>query len=77
MCKFQPHYCANGRTQIRGSDFTESFLPVIRACFVISIMNLAASCNLIVWVIDVTNAFQNTILDPSGRFYVTITPYYL
>ena len=77
MCKFKPYHCANGRTQIRGSDFTESFPPVISTCTVPSSIVLTASWNIIGGLIDVTNAFQNTMLAPANRIYILMPPYFL
>ena len=59
MWKFQSRCCANGITQIRGSDLTESFFPIIIDFPVSSIMALAASWNIIGVLIDDTNYFQN------------------
>ena len=77
MWKFQSRCCANGITQIRGSDLTESFFPIIIDFPVSSIMALAASWNIIGVLIDDTNYFQNKILYPDDIFYVPMPPYYL
>ena len=77
MWKFQSRRCDNGITQIRGSDLTESFFPIISDFPFSSIIALAASCNIIGVVIDDTNSFQNTILYPADIFYVPMPPYYL
>ena len=34
ICKFHPYHCANVINQIHGSNFTESFVPVIGAFLV-------------------------------------------
>lgn len=77
MWKFAPRHCANGAPQLQGIDFDESYAPVAGACPVRTQLAISASWNLIVGVIDVTNAFQNTILPPHKREYVTLPPYYL
>ena len=77
MCKIHPRRCAIGRTQIHGSDFSESSPLVIGTCPGCYRMALAASWKFIEVVLDVTNYFQNTILYPDYIFYVMVSPYYL
>ena len=64
-------------TQIRGSEFTESLFPLIITCLVNYIIYFASSRNIIGEVLVITNTFQNIIIAPVDRVYVTTTPYYL
>ena len=75
--KFKPRHCANGSKHIRGSVFTETFIPVMGACTVPYSTALTDSWNIIGGLIDVTNAFKNTILSPAEIFYILIPPYFL
>ena len=70
-------HCANGSTQIKGLDYKESYAPIavidsIRVCIAIS-----ADLCLIIFIIDVSNAFQNTPVNINERIHLYLPPYYL
>ena len=66
-----------GTPQIKNVDFSESYSPTIDPVTIKIQIALAASRNYIIGVIDVKNAFQNTIASPSQRIYVSASKIYL
>jgi hypothetical protein len=66
-----------GTPQIKNIDFSESYSPTIDPVTIKIQIALAASRDYIVGVIDVKNAFQNTIASPSQRIYVSASKLYL
>jgi len=70
-------HCANGSTMVKGLDFKESYaaIAVIDSCRII--LAIASRYGLIIFVIDIKNAFQTTLLSPHERIYLHLPPYYL
>ena len=70
-------HCANGSTMVKGLDFKESYaaIAVIDSCRII--LAIASRYGLIIFVIDIKNAFQTTLLSPHERVYLHLPPYYL
>jgi len=77
MWKFQARHCVNGKDMEKGIDFEESYSPVVEPATIRATVAISASETLTLGVLDVTNAFQNTIKDPNSRMHVTIPPHYL
>ena len=75
MCNLHPNYFMNVSNQIWDSDFGLLFGPVISDHKVCYIVALSASFNIIGWVLDVTNIFQNTTLDPKDIVYIMMPTY--
>jgi hypothetical protein len=70
--------CADGSTQRESIDFTDSYSPVASIDSIRLLLNLAASQGLLVSILDISNAFQNSIIfDPSERVYMSLPPLYL
>ena len=66
-----------GTPQIKKIDFTESYSPTVDPVTIKIQIALAASRHYIIGVIDVKNAFQNTIASPNQRIYVSASKLYL
>jgi hypothetical protein len=64
--QFITQHCANGSAMIRGLDYQESYSAVALASSVLIAIAIGAAENMIFGIIDVKNAFQNTII-PSGQ----------
>jgi len=70
-------HCANGSTMIKGLDYKESYaaIAVIDSCRIV--IAIASRYGLTIYVIDIKNAFQTTLLHPNDRIYLHLPPYYL
>ena len=66
-----------GTPQIKNIDYQDSYSPSADATTIRVQLAISASRGYIIAVIDVKNAFQNTIASPEQRIYVTIPPWYL
>ena len=53
--------CAYGSSILEGVDFNVSYSPVAGICSLHIIISIASSGGLIIFVLDISNAFQNTI----------------
>jgi hypothetical protein len=70
--------CADGSSMCEGIDFTSSYSPVGSIDSIRLIVALAASQGLQLFVLDISNAFQNSIIfDPLERVYITLPSFYL
>jgi len=70
--------CADGSTQRENVDFTDSYSPVASIDSLRLLQNLAASENLLISILDISNAFQNSIVfDATERVYLSLPPLYL
>ena len=70
-------HCANGSTMIKGLDYKESYaaIAVIDSCRIV--IAIASRYGLVIYIIDIKNAFQTTLLHPNERIYLHLPPYYL
>ena len=70
-------HCANGSTMIKGLDYKESYaaIAVIDSCRIV--IAIASRYGLTIYIIDIKNAFQTTLLNPNERIYLHLPPYYL
>jgi len=70
-------HCANGSTMIKGLDYTESYaaIAVIDSCRIV--IAIASRYGLVIYIIDIKNAFQTTLLHPNERIYLHLPPFYL
>jgi hypothetical protein len=66
-----------GTPQQKAVDYIESYSPVVDPTSIRLQVAFSCSQNYILGIIDVKNAFQNTIVPPSSRIYVTVPPTYL
>ena len=66
-----------GTPQIKYVDFTENYSPTVEPTTVRIQVCFTCHHNYTMAVIDVKNAFQNTIVPPSSRIYTTLPPTYL
>jgi hypothetical protein len=66
-----------GTPQQKEIDYKESYSPVVDPTSIRLQIAFSCSQNYILGIIDVKNAFQNTIVPPSSRIYVTVPPTYL
>jgi hypothetical protein len=70
--------CADGSTQRKSINFTDSYPPVASIDSIRLLLNLAASQGLLVSVLDISNAFQNSIIfNPDECVYISLPPLYL
>jgi hypothetical protein len=70
--------CADGSTQRENIDFTDSYSPVASIDSIRLLLNLAAASGLLISILDISNAFQNSIIfDASERVYLSLPPLYL
>ena len=60
MWKLQACHCVNGKPMEQGVDFDESHSPAVDPSTIQATCGIASSENLILGMLDVTNAFQNT-----------------
>jgi len=70
-------HCANRSTMIKGLDTKESYaaIAVIDSCRIV--IAIASRYGLVIYIIDIKNAFQTTLLNPDERIYLHLLPYYL
>jgi hypothetical protein len=71
--KLKSRHCANGSSQIKGLDFLHSYSPTASPASVRIQLAFAAHYRLILGLIDVANAYQNTLI-PIERRVVVYTP---
>ena len=70
--------CVDGSSMIEGVDFTISYKPVAGIWTLCIIISIASAEGLIIFVLDISNAFQNTILpNPSEIVYLSLPYIYL
>ncbi len=70
--------CADGSTQQEYIDFHDSYSPVASIESIRVLLNIAASSGLLVSILDISNAFQNSIIfDATERVYMSLPPFYL
>ena len=77
MWKYGARHCINGAPMQQGIDYDESYSPVVEASSLRALIAIASSRRLTLGILDVTNAFQTTIKDPSKRIFATLPPFYL
>jgi len=70
--------CADGSIQKENVDFTDSYSPVGSIDSIRILLNIAASAGLLISILDISNAFQNSIIfDASECVYLSLPPLYL
>ena len=70
--------CAYGSSMLEGVYFTISYAPVAGIIFLCIIIAVASTEGLIIFVLDISNVFQNTILPyPEETFYLSLPHLYL
>jgi hypothetical protein len=70
--------CVDGSTQREHIDFQDSYSPVASIDGIRMLLNLAASEQLLLSIMDISNAFQNSIIfDASEHVYLSLPPLYL
>jgi hypothetical protein len=70
--------CADGSTQRENVDFMDSYSPVTSIDSIRVLLQIAASNRLLISIMDISNAFQNSIVfDASERVYLSLPPLYL
>lgn len=70
--------CADGSVQQEYINFTDSYSPVASIESIRVLLNVAASNGLIVSILDISNAFQNSIIfDTTEKVYMSLPPLYL
>ena len=78
MYDFFVRTCANSSKMIIGIDFQESYAPVGHVDRIWMILCIAASKWLECRILDISNAFQISIIfDPSQHVYITLPPWYI
>jgi hypothetical protein len=76
--ELQGRTCADGSKQKQFVDFIDSYSPVGAIDSIRLLLALAASSRLTLHVLDISNAFQNSIIfDPDERVYISLPPFYL
>ena len=69
-------HCANGSVQIKGIDFFTSYSAIVTTDSVRVCLAFRASMNMLVFALDIGNAFQNTLVRVLQRIYVRCPPFY-
>jgi hypothetical protein len=70
--------CADGSKQKENIDFIDSYSPVASIDSLRILLNLAASEGLLISILDISNAFQNSIIfDATERVFISLPPLYL
>ena len=70
--------CADRSSMIEGVEFTVSYAPVAGICSICIIIEIVSAEGLIIFFLDISNAFQNTILPyPTERVYLSLPHLYL
>jgi hypothetical protein len=76
--ELQGRTCADGSKQQQYIDFNESYAPVGSIDSIRAIICYAAATSLVLNVMDISNAFQTSIIfDPSERVYLSLPPKFL
>jgi hypothetical protein len=76
--ELQGRTCADGSKQQQYIDFNESYTPVGSIDSIRAILCYAAATNLTINVMDISNAFQSSIIfDPTERVYLSLPPKFL
>ncbi len=76
--ELQGRTCADGSKQQQYIDFNESYAPVGSIDSIRTIICYAAANSLTINVMDISNAFQSSIVfDPSERVYLSLPPKFL
>ena len=70
-------HCANGSVQIKGLDYKESYAPIGGIDSIRIVIALGADLCLLIFIIDVGNAFQNTLVHRNERIFLHLPPYYI
>jgi hypothetical protein len=71
-------HCADGSTQRENVDFTDSYSPVTSIDSLQILPNIAASNKLLMSIMDISNAFQKSIVfDASEWVYLSLPPLHL
>ncbi len=70
--------CVDGSTQKENIDYTDSYSPVGSIDSVRILLSIAAYSGLLISIMDISNAFQNSIIfDATERVYISLPPLYL
>jgi hypothetical protein len=70
--------CTDGSKQRKDVDFTDSYSPSASIYSIPLLLNLAASAGLLISIMGISNAFQNSIIfDASECVYLSLHPLYL
>ena len=77
VCECRIRECIIGTQQKQFLDFEVSHAPTLNGMTFNIMIAWAASKGYIIVIIDVKNAFHNTIAPPEKRFYVTTPPTYI
>jgi len=78
MYEARCRWVTNGQGMIQGIDYDESYSPVARPDSIKTCCCIAASIGMMIFGLDVVNAFQTRYEPhPSKRQYITVPPGYL
>ena len=77
LWKFVARHCVNGGPMIQGLHFDFSASPTVSYPALRTLIALAAALGLILASTDVTNCFQNTLIPPNKRIWITLPPRYM
>jgi hypothetical protein len=70
--------CANGSMQKEFVNFTDSYFPVASIESICVLLNIVASSNLLVSILDISNTFLNGIIfDMAESIFISLPPLYL
>ena len=64
-------------TRVKSIDFYQYFSPVLSAHKLRLIVAISATYHLTIGIVDVTNAFQNTLKDSSEPEIIYCSPHYI
>ena len=77
LIKFIARHCVHGGPMVQGLHFDFSASLTVRYQALRTMIAIAAAYNLTLVSVDVTNCFQNTIIPPEKRIWVSLPPKYM
>ena len=77
MYDLYSRHCANGSVQIQGIDFDSSYAAIVTTDSIRICVAFGASRNMLVFSIDIGNAFQTNLLPSTERVYLRCPPFYI
>ena len=70
-------YCANGSVQIKCIDYFTSYAAIVTCDSIRACLAFGAFMKMLVFSLDIGNAFQNTLVPVLQRVYVCCPPVYI
>ena len=77
LIKFVARHCVLGGPMIQGLHYDFSASPTVSYPALRTMIAIVAAYNLTLASLDVTNCFQNTMIPPEKRIWVSLPPRYM